>query len=110
MGNKNHTTGGLLDGDVLTGTRFELEILNPQDGRVQALPPVDPGNPTMRERLFYRVSMPELVDGAPSGVAIMSDAEHLNEVNSGLNAGQLTTMAMGFATMLGFAKTANGLV
>jgi len=90
MGQRNHTTGEMTDGAVGTGTRVELEVRDENDSLVQALPPADPQNPTLGERLFYRVYMPELVDGSPSGVSVGSDAVHLSAAIIGVTGAQIT--------------------
>lgn len=72
------TTGEMTTADVKTGTQAIAEVLKPDDDLVQALPPADPQNPTLAERLFIRFKMPHDDNGSPTGHTY-SDWYHVDD-------------------------------
>ena len=105
------TTGAMTDGGVLTGTRILFQVFNADSAEVQALPPADPENPTVGERLFVRGFMPavEVGTGAIDGGVIASEFVHVDAAATGLSGAQVTALKQALAILHATFKTAADL-
>ena len=103
------TTGAMTDGGVLTGTRILFQVFDGASEDVQALPPADPENPTVGERLFVRGFMPARDNGADAGVVIASEFVHVDAAATGLSGAQVTALKQALAILHATFKTAADL-
>lgn len=80
----------MVDGQVSDFTRLEFQVLPDVDERVQSLPPADPENPTVREKIFVRRGIPvHREDGGPSEIR-WTPWVHIND--SGIIAGDAAAL------------------
>lgn len=86
------TTGAMTNGDVLSDTRIYFVVRSEGDTQVQALPPVDPENPTVGERLFAQGRLPQVDDGTPNGQITSTEWIHVDDSIGTFTAGDAATL------------------
>jgi hypothetical protein len=64
---------------ILAGTEFRLMVMPANSDYVKDLPPADPENPTMAERLFVHIRFPTKDGGVLTGSKQPSDWQHLDD-------------------------------